>query len=395
MKRGNFGWAVCGLWAASAVSAASVTGATGCYNSEWGEAKRAQERAAVRAVPAAIASSDPASAPVHSTMRIRAYATPQYMSQVVEPERRFRESIDDANRAFASVGVRLVLESFRPWDGPDDDLEKALGAMEAQAQDKEADFHVGLVGALPLASEDVHKLGIARPLGHHLVVRASSRGKEVDAVERSFDELSAADRDKIRGTRRKHRASVVLIHEIGHVLGAMHENVDVSIMNPNYAPERASFGPENIGMMQTTVRHRAAGEWTNKDLTKDLLARLDGIGAGSPVLPQEVKDMRAFLVGLESQQAPHAAEAAALTKLPEDVRALSPADAATYQETKSLLDRGEGENAWAKGSALFKAHPTVYSIQDLRCQVAMARGLAYTASRPECDPVVQLSRGKK
>ncbi|NOU31739.1 MAG: matrixin family metalloprotease [Polyangiaceae bacterium] len=385
MMRGRAAWAVWSLLT------------TGCffYNSEWGEGKRAQQRAAVRAVPATIASTDSASAPVHQQMRIRAYATPQYMSQVVEPERRFQESLDEANRAFAGVGVHWVLESFRPWNGPDDDLGKALDSIESDAPGREVDFHVGLVGALPLASEDVHKLGIARPFGHHLVMRAPSRAREVDAVERNFDELSEAEREKIRGTRRKHRASVVLIHELGHTLGAMHDNVDVSIMNPNYAPERASFGPENVGMMQITVRHRAAGEWTNKDLPKDLLARLDTIGPSSSVVPADLKYMREFLVALQAQQTAAANPPPATENVPADVRGLPAGDRALYVETKALFDRGESEKAWTKGAALFTGNPSVYSIQDLRCQVAMGRGLAYTESRPECEPVMQLSRAKK
>lgn len=386
MMRGRATWVVWSL----------LTSGCFFYNSEWGEGKRAQQRAAVRAVPAAIASTESAPAALH-VLRVRAYATPQYMAQVVEPERRFQESLDEANRAFAGVGVRWVLESFRPWGGPDDDLGKALDAIEGAAPGHEVDFYVGLVGALPLASEDVHKLGIARPLGHHLVLRASSRAREVDAVERGFDELSEAEREKIRGTRRKHRAAVVLIHELGHTLGAMHDNVDVSIMNPAYAPERASFSPENVGMMQVTVRHRAAGEWANKELVKDLVARLDTIGPGSSFVAGEVKSMRDFLGGLEAQQVEAAKppSPSAVENVPADVRGLSAADRALYVETKALFDKGEPEKAWAKGAALFAGNPTVYSIQDLRCQVAMGRGLAYTESRPECDPVMQLSRGKK
>ncbi len=44
---------------------------------------------------------------------------------------------------------------------------------------------------------------------------------------------------------------------------------------------------------------------------------------------------------------------------------------------------------------LFTGNPSVYSIQDLRCQVARGRGLADAESRPQYEPVLKLSRAKK
>jgi predicted Zn-dependent protease len=44
-------------------------------------------------------------------------------------------------------------------------------------------------------------------------------------------DLDDEARDRIVRARRRHRAEAVFLHEIGHVLGALHETDPVSLMH--------------------------------------------------------------------------------------------------------------------------------------------------------------------
>lgn len=389
MTKGRIAWLAALACAVCAANAA-------CYNSQWGEGKREQQRALVRAAPPELSRAEGTGAITQTKLRVRALATPRYTAQVVDAPRQFQESVDEANRVLAGIGVRLEVESFTIWETPDEDLSAALGALAAKERGDGADWYVGLLGALPRASASFHELGYARVLGRHLVLRAPSRADEVDAIERNLDELGDEERRRLTTGRRRHRAAAILLHELGHTLGALHDDVSASLMNPEYATQRSSFGPENVGFMQTTLRHRGAREPDDRSLAKDLSKRLDEAGPRGAFVARDREEMRALLTRLAAPPVPPSGLVAVATAAPaeliaEDVRGLSPPDRETFRQAKALQAMGDSKGAWEKGKALFSRYPKSLSVQDLRCQVAMGR-LSYDAARPECDAVVKLTR---
>ncbi len=365
----------------------------GCfYNSQWGEGKREQQRALQRAAPAELSRAEGTGEVALRPLRVRALATQRYTAQVVDAPRQFQESIDEANRVLSGMGVRIALESFKPWDAPEEDLLAALAALKAKETGRDVDGYVGLVGSLPRASASFHELGYAHVLGRHLVLRAPARADEVDAIERNLDELSSEERDRLTKNRRKHRAASLLLHELGHILGALHDSASASLMNPGYAPERSGFSPENVGLMQITLRHRGAREPDDRALAKELLSRLDGLGSQGAFVAKDREEMRALLKELSEPRAPAPpAKAAPAEPVPEDLQALSEQDRQIYRQTKELFAKGDAPGAWEKGKALFTMYPNSFPVQDLRCHVALGR-FSYEKARPECDPVMRLTR---
>ncbi len=378
-----------------ALACAACVANAACYNSQWGEGKREQQRALVRAAPPELARAEGTGPITQMKLRVRALATPRYTAQVVDAPRQFQESVDEANRVLAGIGVRLEVESFTIWETSDEDLSAALGALSAKERGDEADWYVGLLGALPRASASFHELGYARVLGRHLVLRAPSRADEVDAIERNLDELSDEERRRLTTGRRRHRAAAILLHELGHTLGALHDDASASLMNPEYATERRSFGPENVGFMQITLRHRGARAPDDAPLARDLLKHLDEASPRGAFVAKDREEMRALLTKLAAPPAPSAPGARATVApaelIPEDVRGLSEPDRETFRQAKALQALGDSAGAWERGKAVFSRYPKVLSVQDLRCQVAMSR-LSYDAARPECDAVVKLTR---
>src|SRR5262249_34547045 len=77
--------------------------------------------------------------------------------------------------------------------------------------------------------------------------------------------------------------------------------------------------------------------------------------------------------------------------LPADVAALPEGDRAVFTEAAHALDRGDPVRAYAVGRHLFGARRNVYSVQDLRCKVALRRNLPWEIARAECDALMKLS----
>jgi hypothetical protein len=71
---------------------------------------------------------------------------------------------------------------------------------------------------------------------------------------------------------------------------------------------------------------------------------------------------------------------------------LTPAHRELFRTSSAAFDSGDPKGAWDRAKPLFSAYPNSYAVQDLRCRMAMALA-SYDAARPECDPVMRLSRG--
>ncbi len=355
----------------------------------------------VRAAPPQLAPAEGTGEVSPVTFRIRAFATPRYTAEVVDAPRQFQEAVDETNRVFSGIGVTFRVDSFSVWEPPDEEVTTALAALKAREPGHDSEWCVGLLGSLPRASASFHELGYAYVLGRHLVVRAPARADEVDDIERGFDEIAAADRERLTKSRRRHRASALLLHELGHTLGALHDDVAASLMNPAYANDRSGFSPQNAGLMQTTARHRGAKETDDRGLANELLQRLDGIGGRGDFVAKDREEMRVLLTELSGASratpaapvaAPRPAAPPPSTEFaPDDLHGLSDSDREIFRIAKETLAKGDAARAWETGKPLFSRYPTSYSTQDLRCQIAMAK-LPFEKARPECDPVMRLSR---
>jgi Matrixin len=383
--------------ATAVLSIGAATATLSCfvgYDSRWGEAKRAQQHAAEDTKPAVIAASSsssdgPSSAPAHRTFRVRVRPTSRYLGQTVDTPRRVADLFDDANRILEpSLGLHIEVDHIQPWaSDADDDLGTALAALDRDDTASDADLVVGLIGALPMQTDSFHQLGMAQILSKHLVVRAASRLGEHDSLEQSFTELSADDRARIEGQRKRHRALAVFLHEIGHTLGALHENDERSLMHPSYSPKMAGFGGGAVALMRIALDGAGAREIAAERLT--LLRTATGADWVQSEHDAEVGRLEALTAGPPADAGPAAAQAStAAIDVPFELRG---ADRDRYVRAVQELHAGVVASAWSDGRPLFAAYPNVYAVQDLRCQLAMLRWLDRDALKAECAPLGRLA----
>jgi hypothetical protein len=359
------------------------------YDSSWGQAKAAQKRLAAQATPSAIAVTDDDSRRAHRrrSYRIRLRPDSQYLAQTVDPERQMGELVEDADRVLeASLGLHLEVETTKPWslDG-DEHLEAALKALSRDDPGDDVDVVVGLIGALPRQTESLHELGYAEVLGKHLVVRAASRLGEHDAVDRALTELSDDERDRVVRARRRHRAEAVFLHELGHVLGALHEADVTSVMHPAYDEKMNAFGDGAVILMRLAL--------DETDRPAVVRAQLDYV-RNAKTTAWAPAERELAVTRLEAMNGPAPAPAAgqdlsapaALDGPPE----LPPGDRDRLARAVQLFQAGAVPAAYALARPLFTTYPNALAVQDLRCQLATVRWLDKDALLAECASSIRL-----
>ncbi|WP_394841474.1 M12 family metallo-peptidase [Pendulispora brunnea] len=330
------------------------------FDSRWGESKRVQQRNAAAAAPATLRSAPveggPSRGPVH-VYRVRVYATPAYAAQTMDWKHRVLDLVDDANAVLEpSLRVRLQVESCRDWSlDQEDDLQGTLVSLRRRDGAGDVDWVVGMVGGLSRTTVSFHQVGFAEMGGNYLVLRAAGQLEEQKAIEHAFDGLKEEERSQLVRARKRHRATAVFLHEIGHVLGAPHVRDSRSFMSPDYDAHMESYDDASMARMREALEHRnepLPAMWEN------------------PPLPAQ-------------------------KELPADVAALPEGERAAYAKAMRAYEEGDAASAYEAGRALFGARPEVYSVQDLRCKVALARGLVWTDTRTECDALMKLSISQK
>jgi hypothetical protein len=344
--------------------ASLAAAATGCfYDSSWGARKTAQLHNAARATPASLAPPAETSASLPSgkasALRVRVHATPAYAAQTPDWKSHIGVLLAQAGTTLeASVGSGLVLETAVAWEHTAANrLEGDLAALRDEDTGEGADLVLGLLGGLPLATPSFEKLGMSEVGGKHLVVRAPNVASEYDAVEKAFDELSARARAKLRQERIRHREVAVLLHEIGHALGAEHTTAAGSLMQPAYDPKMAAFDPGSIARMKRRLA-RGAND-------ADAGGHAETAMAPPPAPPSPPKD-----------------------DAPSD---LSAGDREQWRRASELARAGDDLGAWRAAHPLFARYPLVYAVQDLRCKLAMGAFTSFDDVRAECDPLMKLT----
>jgi Matrixin len=382
--------------------ALALTAATGCYDSQWGQQKAAQQRNAAIAAPAALRNAgsggDGEPAPVSRNasarvqqLRVRALVTRTFTAQVIDAPRHLRELLEDVNRVTErDLAVHFELVETRAWElASDEDIDKVFEALRAADLGDGVDFVAGFVGALPRATRSFHDVGRGSLVGKHVVVRAPSSAERHDSIEKAFDELSQDQRHDLEKRLRRHRAAAVFLHEIGHTLGSVHETSPQSIMFPTYDSKMSAFGASANDVMRATLGKRGAAESV---IAREVVAALERAPEGVFVAAERqqlVHQLESRIAAAAPRPVAKAEVAPAEVAVPETPE-LAGADRERFAEAYRAAARGDVVVAWHVGKPLFAAHPKSMSVQDLRCQVA-SRSMPFAAARRECDLLMKLS----
>jgi hypothetical protein len=357
------------------------------YDSQWGQAKAGQQRVASATQPASIESAAVPEGPRGETRtwRVRFRPNAQYLAQTLDAQNQISHLVEDADLVLAPIGLRLEMERIEPWSAPDDEgPPQVLARLQREDPGADVDLVVGMFGALPGRTDSLHEVGMATLLGKHVVVRAAGRFGERDAIEQTFEALGEDERARILKLRKRHRALAVLLHEVGHCLGALHEADSKSLMNPAYNPKMSGFADGAVALMRAAIgASRAGGAAAVARAQLEILERPDG--------PWVAADRDDAIARLKSLSAPAPGDAVVAAAPSDDGPPELPPEARDqFVRAQQAFRAGAVAMALQAARPLFAAYPEVYAVQDLRCQLATVRWLPREELQAECAPMQHL-----
>jgi hypothetical protein len=164
-------------------------------------------------------------------------------------------------------------------------------------------------------------------------------------------------------------------------------------MSTRYDKRMTAFSDVGVSLMRMSLEYRYA---TSQDERAFAERRLAAYEKGASTWVAAERD--AMIASLRARLAPAStaqhATAAAATPAPADSAALkdlTDADRSLLAQALDAEHQGRADDAWLKAQPLFTRYPSVYTVQDMRCRLAMARGLSWTEARKECEALMGLS----
>jgi hypothetical protein len=223
-------------------------------------AHAAREREVARAIsPGELVLPDAPPPRSTGTFKVRAWVDEDYRRRP-----RWRSTVEElvarvSRYTAAAFGAALEVE-VRPWERSGD---VPLGAIhdELIALDPGADVDwvVGFVTAPQALTTDLDHLGVATPLGKHILIRDMNDADEARAIDQAFPDLGADERVAFYAERKRHKELVVFLHEWAHTLGHPHDADLRHVMGPSYTPHAAVFSPEGTRLVRAALVARRGG----------------------------------------------------------------------------------------------------------------------------------------
>ena len=187
--------------------------------------------------PVTFAGTEGAQQTARLQLRVRVRVAPG-RRRVLGWRSQFEASVRDANAALiAATRAELKIVSFKDWPnapGSNVSTQGQLKALREADNGEGVDIVIGLADPVSLYLNELDGLGAAEVGGQRLVLRNSSSVKERDHISQTLNLVSKKDLDKLFRKRRRHRAAVVLLHELGHIMGAHHIEAAGAIMRSSY-----------------------------------------------------------------------------------------------------------------------------------------------------------------
>ncbi len=306
--------------------------------------------------------------------KVRVLADADFRGTNVHWQKRITDELDYASQVLVPMlGVRLEVVEFVKWDyhAPGAALRETLAALTARTPGDDVTFVLGFTGALQLVSSDQHELGMAELLGRHVVIRGFADLEERQAFARAFPDLPAKDQDDVLDARRRHKQTTLLLHELGHSLGAIHETDATGLLHPMYAVTQTAISARNRELMQLAIDDRLKlAELRDPAATRRaLLAAVERDWGGW--VPSDREDALAILRAGDDAGTREVGRTAALpsSAQPQLATIQRLTNAQRFAEARAELD------------ALIAAYPASAELRLAGCQLALAEAAQGAAVR--------------
>lgn len=356
------------------------------------DAQRAQLR---RAAPAELDEGDGSDWRAYKTLRARFYYDPAFAQLEGNVQHHLEERVRSVNDVLqGALHARIEIESVRqlPENIPSEtDLELALTKLNEQDDGGDVDVVIGLIGALPRASFSFFDLGRAQLLGKHIVLRSMSSPDEIRQLD-TYDTIDPQERSRVYQQRKRHKEATVMLHEIGHSLGALHVRDPASIMHASYESSAQAFAPHNLELMELALaeRLRPSEEQDLRALATAIKLRLQA-AAWEGFVDQERTEhlarLEAFITAADNAAKASAVAQAQVAASHRDTSGLSEADRKVLAELDDKRDQGERAAVYKGLRALAQKYPDTYFLQHETCDLGMKLRRSFNEIRPYCDRV--------
>ncbi len=320
------------------------------------------------------------------TARVRVWADADYRAQNLRWRQGFGDELDYANQLLEPMlGLRLEAE-FKEWDrrAPDVSLRDSVAALAELDDGADVTWVIGLTSALPLVSTSTDELGVSEVLGTHMVLRGYSDLAERKAFARAFPDLDESERDEVHDARRRHKQTVLLVHELAHTLGAMHETDPNWIMHPVYRAEQASISDRNRELMLIALvdRLRDSSQRDPIDTAEKLVAAIESADWGGWIASEKESLVQELRAEIEAARA-------GMTAAPVPAAAMQ-----QYARAARLAAAGQHEDALAELEPILAAYPGNAAIRLLACEIHLAiAGPADAKALEVCAKAAELAPG--
>jgi hypothetical protein len=356
------------------------------------ELRRESQRAQLQRTAPAELDRDDREWRAFQTVRARFYYDPTFAQLEGKVQQHIEERVHRVNEVLeGALHARVVVESVRALpaspQGPVD-LDAVLRKLAEQDEGRDVEVIIALVGALPVATFSFYDLGRAALLGKHVVIRSMTSAEETRALD-TYDALAPEERSRMYQQRKRHKEATVMLHELGHSLGALHSRDATDIMHASYDRAMQAFSPHNLELMRLALdeRLRPAADQDPQALAKALKSRLLAMPA-EPFIEQERTEHLASLDAkisppVRSTQAARAKAAGA----DRDLSALSADDQKRLAELDAKRTGGDSSGAYELLSALADKYPHTHFLQHDACETGMRMRRSFKEISRYCDRV--------
>jgi tetratricopeptide (TPR) repeat protein len=291
------------------------------------------------------------------------------------------EQIDYASQLITPMlGAKLVVDDIKDW-ARTGDVHDALTQLAQVDDAHDVTWAIGYVSPNDKVNKAFSELGDARLLGHHVVVRAWAEKPETDALDPTLPKLAPAQRAEVMTAHRRHKQTVVLLHELATTLGAIAAADPTWVEHPLYSPKQSKFAAKNRELMQLAIDERLTGG-DDKTLAHDLLEAVLKQDWGGWV-PNEHEDALTVLR--------KAVDAAKAGKTAADIPA---AASDQFDRIRELEKHGEQQEAIIELDNLLIAYPANATLAEEKCEIMLVKpGVADAKTRDSCARVAALAPG--
>ena len=301
---------------------------------------------------------DPRPVHVHVYADTATRALPKWREEITD-------QLDYAGQLLAPMlGVRLTVDAIKDWDHDGSDPReglKALAALEPKPDD-DTIWVIGYIAPADTAQQALDELGSSELLGRYVVVRGWAVKPETAALAVVLPDLNDAQRTEVFTTHKRHKQTVILLHQLAKSLGAIDEADPSWVGHPLYSSKQNTFSERGRDLVQLAIDARLGGG-ANPAIAHDLLEAISKSEWGGWI-PNDKESVTQTLRNIVDA-----------TKAGKTVADVPAAAYAQFDRARELAKRGDFGQALRELDNVMSAYPGNSTLQEAKCEILIAKPL--------------------